>query len=76
MGALYGDRLARPLVCVSLALFSTLSQIARIVGILNQTRGEEFASVLESGRITNEIPKALVDLYRPTQLTTIRVEQI
>lgn len=46
MSALYDSRRVGPLGHVVLAQFSALGQAARIVGIIDQTDGEELASVL------------------------------
>jgi len=57
-------------VRVSFKQLATFHQITRITGVVDQTGGEELALVLESGRATNEVPQALVNLNYTTVLTT------
>ena len=70
-------------MCISLAQSATLSQIARVGEIIDQTDGEEFASMLKDRRSVNEVSEVSVDLDRAiqsqayrTELNTIQVQLI
>ena len=59
-------------MCISLAQSATLSQIARVEAIIDQTDGEEFASMLKDRRSVNEVSEVPVDLNRAIQSQTHR----
>jgi len=64
LGPHYYVRSSGPLVRIRFTQFTTFGQVARTTRIINQTDSEEFASVLEVGRVTNEVSQVPVDLDR------------
>ena len=62
MDSLHNGRRIGPLMYIFFAELSTLNQIARIGGVVDQTGGEELASVLKGGRIVDESSEVSADL--------------
>ena len=49
-------------MCIPFALFSAIGKIAWAEGVIDQTGGEELASVPKGREVTNEVSKVSVDL--------------
>jgi len=71
--SLYNGRRIGPFMHIFFAELSTLNQIARIGGVVDQTGSEELASVLKGGRIMNESSEVSADLGCARKSTRICV---
>lgn len=74
MGVLYNTCRIGPLVRVFFEQLVAFHRVTRVTGVIDEAGGEEFALILEGGRVKNEVPQVSVDLNWTTGSVTTWAE--